>query len=255
MKNCALTALLFSSLAIASPERGLEIATAADQADTGWGTSTTTMVMVLKDQYGNQTERQIRNRTLEGSDEGDQSLVIFDSPGDVRGTGFLSHTKKAGSDDQWLYLPALKRVKRIASSNKAGPFMGSEFAYEDISSQEVEKYTYNFLRDETVDGMAMHVVERDPVDPKSGYSRQVVWMDQAELRVWKVEYYDRKNSLLKTLNQSGFQEYGDGFWRPDLMHMVNHQTGKETELRYTNWEFGVDLSANDFQKNALKRIR
>ena len=76
------------------------------------------------------------------------------------------HIQKSRLDDQWLYLPALKRVKRIASSNKAGPFMGSEFSYEDISSKEVEKYTYNFLRDEELNGLDCFVVEYDPVDPK-----------------------------------------------------------------------------------------
>jgi len=126
------------ALALASTEKGLEIAIAADSRDKGFGDTTADMTMTLTDKYGQSTSRVIRNRTLEGSDEGDKSIVIFDSPGDVRGTAFLSHTKKTDTDDQWLFLPALKRVKRIASSNKAGPFMGSEFAYEDISSQEVE---------------------------------------------------------------------------------------------------------------------
>mgnify|MGYP006058348427 FL=1 len=114
--------------------------------------------MTLFDQYGNSTSRKIRNRTLEGTDEGDLSLVIFDTPADVKGTAFLSHTKKSGSDDQWLYLPALKRVKRIASSNQAGPFMGSEFAYEDISSQELEKYTYKYLRNEDYQGLDLSLI-------------------------------------------------------------------------------------------------
>ena len=95
-------------------------------------------------------------------------------------------------------------MKRIASNNKAGPFMGSEFAYEDISSQEVEKYTYRYLRDEVLDGQSTFVVERDPVDSRSGYSRQVVWYDQSEYRLIKLEFYDRKETLLKTLT---FQEY------------------------------------------------
>ena len=137
----AIASACLTTAAFASPEKGLEIAIEADSRDNGFGDSTAQMTMILMDKYGQSTERAIRNRTFEGDNEGDKSLVIFDSPGDVRGTAFLSHTKKAESDDQWLYLPALKRVKRIASSNKAGPFMGSEFSYEDIASQEVEKYT------------------------------------------------------------------------------------------------------------------
>ena len=98
-----------------------------------------------------------------------------------------------------LYLPALKRVKRISSSNRSGSFMGSEFAYEDMSAQEVERFTYRYLRDEPCGDLTCTVSERIPVDRKSGYRRQLVWHDRDELRVRKVEYYDRKDAHLKTL--------------------------------------------------------
>ena len=245
----------FSQCCNASAERGLEIAIAADNRDKGFGDTTSDMKMTLSDKYGQSTTRAIRNRTLEGSDEGDKSLVIFDSPGDVRGTAFLSHTKKTGTDDQWLFLPALKRVKRIASSNKAGPFMGSEFAYEDIASQEVEKYSYNYLRDEILNDNDCYVVEYDPVDPKSGYKKQIVWMDKAEYRIQKVDFYDRKDTLLKTLVYSGYNQYLDKYWRADKLLMTNHQTGKSTELLFSNWIMQSGLTEKDFQKNALKRIR
>ena len=250
-----MAALSVGTIASASPEKGLEIATEADNRDKGFGDSISQMTMVLRDRYGQSTERSIRNRTLEGSDEGDKSLVIFDTPGDVRGTAFLSHTKKADTDDQWLFLPALKRVKRIASSNKAGPFMGSEFSYEDIASQEVEKYTYNYLRDDSLNGMDCFVVEYDPVDPKSGYSTQIVWMDKAEYRLQKIEFFDRKKSLLKTLTYEGYNLHLDKYWRADRLLMINHQTGKETELLFADWELQTGLRERDFEQNALKRIR
>ena len=123
-------------------EKGLAIAIEADRRDEGFGDNIANLTMILRNRHGQQTSRVLRTRTLEQADDGDKSLIIFDNPGDVKGTAFLSFTHKEGPDDQWLYLPALKRVKRIASGNKSGPFMGSEFAYEDISSQEVEKYGY-----------------------------------------------------------------------------------------------------------------
>ena len=211
--------------------------------------------MILQDKHGQSTQRSIRNRTLEGKNDGDKSLVIFDTPGDVRGTAFLSHTKKVGSDDQWLYLPALKRVKRIASSNKAGPFMGSEFSFEDIASQEVEKYTYEYLRDEKYDGIDCFVVAYDPVDRKSGYSVQNVWIDKSRYIVLKTEYFDRKKSLLKTLSFEGYNQYLDKYWRADKFIMVNHQTGKKTELKYENWDFNTGLTDKDFKKSILKRVK
>ena len=106
-----LLSYLFVGSVYASEAKGLEIATEVDVRDKGFGDTTSTMTMTLFDQYGNSTSRKIRNRTLEGTDEGDLSLVIFDTPADVKGTAFLSHTKKSGSDDQWLYLPALKPSK------------------------------------------------------------------------------------------------------------------------------------------------
>jgi hypothetical protein len=129
-------------------DKGLALAIEADRRDSGYGDSTADMLMILRNKHGQESRREMRYRTLEVENDGDMSLTIFDSPKDVKGTAFLNYTHKVGDDDQWLYLPALKRVKRISSSNKSGSFMGSEFAYEDIANQEVEKYTYKWLRDE-----------------------------------------------------------------------------------------------------------
>ena len=237
-------------------EKGLAIATEADLRDTGFEDSTADMLMILKNRHGQESRRKIRFRSLEVKGDGDRSLTIFDSPKDIKGTAFLNYTHKYRDDDQWLYLPALKRVKRISSRNKSGSFMGSEFSYEDISSQEIEKYTYKFLRDEKYEGMDCFVMERYPIDRKnSGYSRQVTWIDKEEYRTLKVEYYDRKNAHLKTLTMSGHQQYQGKFWRASEMHMVNHQKGKSTLLQFSNYKFKVGLNADDFNKNSLKRVK
>jgi len=244
------------ALAETPAEKGLAIATEADRRDNGYGNSTAHMLMVLQNRHGQESRREIRMRNLEVINDGDKSLTIFDSPKDIKGTAFLNYTHKMGDDDQWLYLPALKRVKRISSRNKSGSFMGSEFSYEDISSQEIEKYTYKWLRDEIFNGMECFVVERYPVDNKnSGYSRQVSWIDKLEYRTWKVQYYDRKNEHLKTLVMSNYQQYENKFWRALEMHMTNHQTGKSTLLQFTDFKFMVDLNDDDFSKNSLQRLR
>lgn len=238
-----------------SAEKGLAIAVEADLRDLGFGDTSANLQMTLRNQYGEQAVRKMRNQTLEQANDGDKAMIVFDNPRDVKGTAFLSFTHKAGPDDQWLYLPALKRVKRIASSNKSGPFMGSEFAYEDISSQEVEKYTYNYLRDDSFDERDHFVVEQDPVDPKSGYSRQEVWLDKAEYRPWKINFYDRKGDLMKTLRLSDYNQYLGKFWRAGKWHMINQQTGKSTELLFTDWQFRNGLDDSDFTKNSLKRVK
>jgi len=241
------------AMAVTPEEQGLEIATEADRRDTGFGNYTSEVRMILRNKQGQESTREIRSKTLEG--DGDKSMTIFDAPGDVKGTALLSFTHKEGPDDQWLYLPALKRVKRIASDNKSGPFMGSEFAYEDIASQEVEKYTYRFLRDDVYDGMDVFVFERYPVDEKSGYTRQVIWLDKENYKERKIEFYDRKDVLLKTLVFTDYHQYLDKYWRAHDMYMENHQTGKSTRLLQSNYQFRTGLTDRDFDKNSLKRAR
>ncbi len=242
--------------AVTPEEQGLAIAVEADRRDIGYKDYTANVLMTLKNKHGQESNRKIRTKTLEVERDGDKSMSIFDNPRDVKGTAFLNFTHKEGDDDQWLYLPALKRVKRISSRNKSGSFMGSEFAYEDIASQEVEKYTYKWIRDEVYDDRECFVIERYPVDKKnSGYTRQVNWIDKKEYRTLKVEYFDRKDSLLKTQTIAGYQKYLNKYWRADEMNMVNHQNGKSTQLVFSDYKFLSGLKDRDFNKNSLKRAR
>lgn len=236
-------------------QRGLEIATEADKRDDGYGDTVADLEMILRNKQGEESVRYMRIKTLEVQGDGDKSMTIFDQPHDVKGTAFLTHSHAQGADDQWLYLPALKRVKRISSRNKSGPFMGSEFAYEDMASQEIEKYTYKFIGEEKFNGMDVYVLERYPTDKNSGYKRQISWLDKEHLRMQKVEFYDRKNALLKTLTASGYQQYLGKYWRPAELYMENHQTGKTTKLLWKNYKFGNDLSDRDFTKNTLQRAK
>ncbi|MDZ4261033.1 MAG: outer membrane lipoprotein-sorting protein [Pseudomonadota bacterium] len=250
-------ALLFSAslLAETNAEKGLAIAKESELRGDGFGDFTAAMEMILKNRQGDTSTRYIRILGLEVPGDGDKSLSIFDEPADVRGTAMLTYSHKSGPDDQWLYLPALKRVKRIASDNKSGPYMGSEFAYEDIASQELEKYTYQYLRDEVFDGVDCFVVERIPVDENSGYKRQVVWLDKAEYRPLKTDFYDRKDVLLKTLINTGYKKYLQHHWRPDEMFMENVQNGKTTRILWKNYRFNTGLVEKDFQVNDLRRAR
>ena len=244
------------ALAETPEEKGFIVAKEADLRNKGFGNFTSDMLMILRNKHGQESKRRIRIRTLEVKGDGDKSMTIFDTPRDVKGTAFLNFTHKVGDDDQWLYLPALKRVKRISSRNKSGSFMGSEFAYEDVSSQEVEKYTYKWIRDEVYEDQECFVVEYYPVDQKnSGYTRQVTWHDKSEYRVLKVEYFNRKKSHLKTLTSTGYQKYLDKHWRATEMFMINLQNGKNTKLVWSNYKFQTGLTDKDFNKNSLKRAR
>ncbi len=252
---CLLIVAPVAGVAQDSQQRGLDIAHAAKAYDKDFTDFTANMTMTLKNKTGKTSTRLIRIRTLEVEGDGDKSLSIFDEPADVKGTAMLTYTHGLEPDDQWLYLPALKKVKRISSRNKSGPFMGSTFAFEDLGSQEVEKYTYNFLRDEACGEWSCHVVERFPAYEHSGYTRQVVWIDTEGYRIVKAEYYDRKKALLKTLTAGDFQQFLGHYWRPGWMNMDNPQKGTSTLLEWTDYEFKTGLSERDFRSQSLKRVK
>ena len=253
----ALIAAAAAAQAATPEEIGLEIAKESDRRDLGFGDSFAVLKMILSNRHGQKSTRELRIQTLEVPDpnQGDKTLTIFDHPRDIEGTAFLSFTKILDPDDQWLYLPALKRVKRISSANKSGPFVGSEFAYEDLLSFEVAKYDYRWLRDEPCGELTCFVVERFPLYENSGYTRQTVWIDQAEYRIMRTEFFDRKETLLKTLVLTDYKEYLGQYWRAHRLVMENHQTGKATELRFDSYEFRKGLSDTNFNPNRLKRLR
>lgn len=244
-----------TALAITPQEEGLKIAKEVKSRDTGWTDSTANMLMILRNEQGQESLREVSIKTLEQVSEGDKSLTVFNTPRDVRGTAFLSFSHPTGADDQWLYLPVLKRVKRISSKNKSGPFMGSEFSFEDFSSYEVAKYTYTLIGTENVDGVTQFLVEQIPVDENSGYTRRIAWIDEQEFRTQKVEFYDRKGSLLKTLTYDDYKQYLGEYWRSEKMTMINHQSGKSTELQWKNYAFRTGLKDSHFNRNSLKRAR
>ncbi len=245
----------FASAAMVSAEaRGAQIAAEIDARASGYGDMTSAVTMQLENAHGQKSSRALRIRSLERANAGDYSLVIFDSPSDVQGTALLSHPKQDG-DDQWLYLPALKRTRRISSKNTSGPFMGSEFAYEDITGAEVDKFTWTLLAEEACGDMTCFKLESRPKYDRSGYTRRVVWVDSSEYRVHKIEFYDRKDAKLKTLTYGDYRQYEGKHWRAHVWSMKNHQAGKNTVLSFSDFKFGNGYTEQDFSKGALESVR
>lgn len=250
---------LFANQALAAEikgdEKAIAIAKERKTRDIGWGTNEAKVLMVLKNSQGREAKRKLKVKSLEVVDDGDKALTIFESPRDVKGTAFLSFSHALEADEQWIFLPALKRVKRISSKSKSGPFVGSEFAFEDMTSYEVEKFSYSFLGEETINGEDCFVLKQVPQYDYSGYSYQKVWIDKSHYRVQKVEYYDRKEALLKTLLLSDYQLYKNKYWRPMKSLIRNVQTKKSTSLITEEMSFDTALKESDFDKNSLKRVR
>jgi len=254
--------ILFLILAPLSPlfsqgaeEKGLEIAIANEKANDGFVGESSEMEMVLEDAHGTKIKRKMKGKIMETTGDGDKSISQFLLPADVKGTMMLTWTHKKKDDDQWLFLPSIKRTKRISSSNKSASFMGSEFSYEDLGSQEVEKYTHKFLKEEkNKEGLDLWVMERVPRNKKSGYKKLKVWIIKKYSNPEKIEYYDRKNELLKVATFSSFKEFKIGsrtLYRASKIHMVNVQTGKKSTIRWSNRSLGVKFEEEDFEKDSL----
>ncbi len=236
-------------------EAGFRVATEARERQMGFGNFTASLTMILRNKQGREKQRELRLKVIEVKGDGDRTMFVFDRPHDVKGTAFLIHAHKNEPDQQWLYLPALKRVKGISSSKQSGSFMGSEFSYEDMGTVEVEKYTHRYLRNEPCSDLECFVLERVPTNRDSGYSRQLVWLDQEELRTMQVYFFDRRDEHLKTMVVEDYRQYLDRYWRSRKITITNHLTGKSTVLHWADFQFGTDLDAKDFTKTALKRAR
>jgi len=249
--------LVTTAWAETAEEKGYRIAKEAGSQGDGYVDSVSKMKMILINKKGQETVREMKSKDIEGTDTtGAKGLTVFLTPKDQKGTALLNHAHSDKADDQWLYLPALKRVKKIASKNKSGPFLGSEFSFEDLGGAGgLDKKTYKWIKDEVLNGRDCYVLEAYPKDKNSGYTKQVSWIDKEDFRAYKVEYYDRKHSHLKTMTITEYEKHNDKWWRPGNMYMVNHQTHKKTRILFSETKFGVGLTAKQFTKNSLSRAR
>ena len=236
--------------------KGYAIAREAADRDRGYGDFTVSGKMILRDNGGHESQRIFGLRSLEGKDV-NKTLLVFDWPGDIRDAALLTYSYKDRDDDQWLFLPAINRVKRISGSGRSVLFVGSEFAYEDMINQDVSKFTYKWIENgpcPTAPDVQCHIVDRFP-SYESGYSRQEVAFDIKELRVISIDYFDCSGARAKTLTASGYQLYKGHFWRPVTLRMANHITGRSSDLLWSKYQFDVGLVGRAISVNALQHVR
>ena len=189
--------------------------------------------------------------------DGKQNTVLrFTEPADVRGTALLTlEHKKKEDDDRWLYLPALRKVRRVAATEDSDNFMGSDFAYEDMDFEKLDSNSYRLLRTETVQGADCYVIEATPTDKaqdKTGYSKRLLWIRKDNAFMVYAEYYDKKGELLKKRTAYDLaQADGSGKWRPKRQEMQNIKTGHKTEIVYDGYRIGKEIADREFSQQAL----
>jgi len=241
--------LLFNIIIFAQDAK--EIAKQSYEKISNYKSSVSKTTMILKNIKGDENIRKLQIKKLEG-ENGDKSLLTFLYPNDLKGTKLLSYEVIGSDDKQWLYLPAIKRIKRISSRNKSGSFMASEFSYEDISSQNYKNYSYN-KEVQTIkkDGIKYFKITRIPKDKNSGYSKQIIYIDKKEYLTRFGEYYDKQNRLLKKINFLDY-ELMSGIYRVHKIIVQNVQNKKQSILIWDEDEIRTKLKKKDFSKRALK---
>ncbi len=236
----------------AAEDRGVAIMEEQRRINSGYRDEMVLYRMILVGPKGDRSERTLEMRTLEGPEVGDRILLIFNDPPDVRGTTLLTHENRTGDDDQWLYLPALRRARRIASSNRSNSFVGSELAYEDLVPNEITKHQYRYLRDETVEAVPVWVIESTPRLKDSGYSRRELLVRKDNYQMARANFYDRQGKLLKVARWDGWWKPTPKRWRAKSLSVENVQSRKSTILEVLDVKIGNGYSPGDFSARALE---
>ncbi len=262
---------------------GQQIASHADAVATGWVDEVMQGTMTLYDADGDSVRRTFSRMVLEQPVDGDRLIIKFLSPAEIKGVSALTHENVGGSDDNWLYLPANKRVRRISGANNTASFQGTEFTYEDLANLDPREFDWRFYEETTLkrdgspagspagspEGTATETpvfkLEAKPTYDDTGYSRLVVYYHRENFRQERVEYYDLAGKHLKTRDSGDWQHTHDRFWRQFMIDMQNHQTGKRTTLkverqfldlsRYTSKKTGkarTNLKVDQFTTRALE---
>ena len=204
---------------------------------------------------GTTLQRQIKMRFLERDNEQDKRIIVINNPKEAKGTALLTISNQNGLDDQWIYSPENKQVKRVARNNSGSSFAGTEVFFEDLSLQSLNKYNFEYLRKETLEGREVHVIARYPKDQYSAYNKLLTWVDTEYYYPVKIVYYDKKDQLLKTLTATDYKQYNKKFWRAGSMNIINHQNSTETQLEWSDYQFNIGLSEQNFSLNSLQRAR
>mgnify|MGYP006272009983 CR=1 FL=1 len=233
---------------------GREVAENVENRDQG-DTQHSLVNMDLTDAQGNTKRRIIEQWSMEGQNELTRMVIVFHRPASVEGTRFLVVENQKRDDDQWIYLPALDRVRRIAASEGDQSFMGTDFTYDDLQTRDVDEDTHTLVREERFNGRDCYVVESVPKNPDdSQYSKRIQWVAKDIWMPLKMELYDKNGELLKVSTMETIERV-QGYWTPMENVMENVQTGHRTRLAVQKIRYNEDLNPDLFSTNFLRTGR
>jgi outer membrane lipoprotein-sorting protein len=251
LKLIAIAVLLTAYTSASAQLTGRQIVDKAYNLPTGED-QTSILTMTLVNKSGQQRVRKIKQFTKDlGSVE--KSIMFFMSPADVKNTSFMNWSyDNDKSDDQWIYLPALKKVKRISSDSKSDYFMGSDFTYDDLGDRKLDADTHKLLREEAVDGKNCYVVESVSKDEDYMYSKTITWINKSNFIGAKKEFYDEDGELLKVLTIKSYKKVS-GFWVITHSEMKNVQNNHKTVIKLSNVNINTGVPASKFTERMMTR--
>jgi outer membrane lipoprotein-sorting protein len=210
------------------------------------------MKMTLINKKGSERTRELHQYFIDLGNE-EKQIMFFTSPADVKNTAFMnwSYDDVNKNDDQWLYLPALKKVKRISSSNKDNEFMGSDFTYEDMEKRNPERDNQTLLKSEKYNNEEVWVIESTPIDEEQ-YSKRIIWISKEKNIPLKIEFYDEDKELLKTLIITKISKI-KGYWIIEKQEMFNIQENHKTIISLTNLKIDSGISENKFNQRTMTK--
>lgn len=212
--------------------------------------------MQLIDRRGKTKSRSVHMLNMETSDGLSKLMLIFLEPRDVEGTGLLTWEHADRDDDQWLYLPSLKKEKRIASGSKRSPFMGTDFAYEDLQVENLAKHDYAVVGEETIDGNACWKIEavlKNKKDTRSsGYAKRVLYVRKDIHYTVRIDYHDRRGAHIKTLTNGAVKNIQGNIYRSNDFVMENIKKKSKTRMVVNERKVNQGLNENDFTVRKLK---
>jgi len=218
-----------------------------------------TLEMHIVDRRGREKVRSVRIWTLSQSDGRHKILLVFDSPRDVKGTGLLTWEHEARDDDQWLYLPSLKREKRIASSGKKNRFMGTDFSFEDLEVENLDRYQYKLLEKKELNGLSCYRVEATLKDEKNArnthYGKRILWVREDISFTMKIEYFDKKGRPIKILENEPPEQVSDTAWRTRSYSMKDLKRGTSTKMILKDRKVNQGLEDHFFTIRQLKKLK
>ncbi|MDD2387089.1 MAG: outer membrane lipoprotein-sorting protein [Bacteroidales bacterium] len=215
-----------------------------------------TSTLKIYDNKGNVRVRQVSNITKKFGNVR-KTMMKFLSPADVRGTAMLIFDYEDKDDDMWVYLPSMKKTRRIVSSQKASSFMGSEFSNSDMSSPNMDDFTYKLLGTETVDGKVCHKIESTckttEIASVEKFVKKITYIDKNNFLPYKTDFYDKDNKLIKTSSMSDYRKQTDGKHMAFNMTAVNHKNGRKSEIIIDEYKRGTDAAENYFSTSNLEK--